>query len=223
MLKVSLIFFYIRLFYGKYSPRYYFIYKKYVKKSAYRPCYKDSFIAHIEIFLENDENYEIHNTSQKISFVNFNFGCSIKELKKVKGEPYYYTIEKIGKADIICIGYNEDSLNTEIKTIYYFLNNKLFMGEYVFKSVPSQIENNIYKTLEDKYLNEPIRNKTCFIIKDYDQSVIIPENTGFELIIKYFCRENKEAYKLIKDHYNRYKRNGIVKNKNIDTDLFDKI
>jgi len=173
--------------------------------------------------MENNENYEIHPTSQTINFVNFDFGSSMKELKRSQGEPYYFTIERIGKEYITGIGYNEDALNTEIKTIYYFFRDKLFMGEYIFKSIPSQMENSIYKTLEDKYLSEPIINQSCFIIKDSSQSIIIPENTGFELIIKYFCRENNDAYKLLKDYFNKYKRNGIIKKKSISPDIFEKI
>ena len=223
MLKIRLIFFFTRLFYGKYSPQFYFIYKKHVKKSVYRPCYKDSFMAHVEPLMENDMSYEIYNTSQTINFINFDFGSSIKDLKKIKGEPYYYTIEKIEKQHIIVIGYNEDSGNAEIKTVYYFYKNKLYMGEYVFISIQSQVENDIYKALENKYLNETIQNKSRFIIKDKNQSYIIPENTGFELIIKYYCHENKEVYELLKDHFNKYKKSGIGKKKSIEKGFLEMI
>ena len=223
MLKVKLLFFFNRLFYGSYSPQYYFTYKKFVNKSPYPPCYRDSFIAHIELFMDNNEKYDIYSSSQTINFTNIDFGTSIKALKKIKGQPYYFTIERIGKNHIIVLGYNEDSSSVDIKSVYYFYKDKLFMGEYVFTSVGGYDENSINKTLEEKYLKEQITNKSHFIIKDNRESVIIPEDTGFEVIIKYYCRENKEAYQLLKNHYNKYRTTGMSKKKTIDTSFLDAI
>lgn len=223
MLKVGIIFLFTRLFYGKYSPRYYFVYKKYVKKSAYRPCYRDSFIAHIENLMEGIIKYQVMRTDQEISFGGFSFGSAINELVKAKGEPYYYTIEPTPRKDFIkAIGYNEYSGQHEIKAVYFFYRNALFMGEYVFPLAGQQYIDSIFRSMGEKYLNNTMPDNSRFIIKDGSDAVIITDNNGFELIVQYYSN-TKATENLLKEIYLNYKKSGIGKIKNPGPDFFDKI
>lgn len=219
MIKVKLIFFFTRLFFGKYSPRYYFVYKKHVNKSAYRPCYRDSFIAHIENLMEKSDKNTVVNTDQVINFAGFAFGSPIGKVRKKRGEPYFYTVEKAGKKFLKAIGYNEDSGQMEIKVVYYFNEDRLFMGEYIFPESDLKFENNLNKSLEEKYSFSSLDGISKFIIKDPENSIIITENNGFEIIVKYFCTEDKESYDIIKGLYTKYKDSGIGKTKKNKNEL----
>lgn len=173
--------------------------------------------------MEGSIKYQALKTEQEISFCGFSFGTSIKEVVKTKGEPYYYTIEPTPRKDFIkVIGYNEYSGQHEIKAVYFFYRNILFLGEYVFPLTGHQYTDSVFRSMGEKYLNNTMPGNTRFIIKDASDSIIITDNNGFELIVQYYFN-TQEIEALLKEIYQNYKKSGIGKIKNQRPDFFDKI
>jgi len=79
-----------------------------------------------------------------------------------------------------------------MKTLYYFINDKFFFGEYVFSDVQGLDVSAIANALLKKYNVENFINEDRFYISDNSNNEIGFINNGITMTIKYLCRNDSD-------------------------------
>ncbi len=187
----------VRIIYGKYSFAYNELYKKlksfvHTEKTPFTKCIKN--LPHYNVFelIKKDSSYKIYKTNRNISFGNTPFSDSFEKLRNESGKHFCYNIFKINLSEWKVLGYKEKKFETNMKTLYYFINNKFFFGEYVFSDVQVLNVPAIANALSKKYNVENFKNEDRFYISDNSNNEIGFINNGITLTIKYFCRSDSE-------------------------------
>ena len=175
-----------RLFFGKYSVRYYNIHKRMTRKSPYRHCFKGDFINHLAGFKNVSNSLERYDTSSEIKFENIDFLTKYPRIIRHKKKPHCVSLQKEEFFDLKAFGFRDTRFSSSIQTNYYFLNKRFFMGEYLLKNPSEENIKEIAKLLQQKYLGKPTGEIKDFIIRGKNAVTILFENTGFNLSVKYF-------------------------------------
>lgn len=182
----------VRTLYGKYSFRYVKYFKDRNMKGPFSPCLKDDFITHIIKFFDKPNSAAEYKTNQNIQFGNVPFGERYKRVRREKGNPDCFNVSKIENSDLKIIGYRDSLFNANIKSVYYFLNNVFFMGEYLFSESSRDRIPEVAGVLCKKYTDKAANEKfDSFFIHDPHKSSIHFEDNGFNLSIKYFNVSNQ--------------------------------
>ena len=178
---------------GKYSLQYVNLFKKNNLRSPFTPCIKDEFIFHVLMFLLKSPRAKSFKTSNNIQFGNIPFTTTYKEVFLNKGIPYCFNSMMVGKHEIKVVGYQELVNKTKFKSIYFFINDKFCVGEYLFSEVGKVESLNISKILMKKYITDSIDQIEEFYIDDVSGNVIYSRDNGFETSIKYCNFGNSEV------------------------------
>lgn len=202
----------IKTFYGKYSFRYVKYFKDHNMKGPFSPCLKDDFITHIVKFFDKPKNAREYKTNNNIKYSNVDFGTRYKKVKREKGNPDCFNVSKIlNDVELKIIGFRENMFNTNIKSVYYFLNGVFFLGEYMFSETAREripeVANVLCKKYTDKEAEEGVDN---FFIHDPHNTSIHFEDNGFNLSIKYFNTSNPAIHDLIEKYINESKQSNVV-------------
>lgn len=181
--------FLIKLFFSRYSYSYVRVFRKYFYKNPFGHCIKDSFEHHARHFYESEKNSRFYTTKEDISFNKIPFYTSFAKIKKIKKKPYCFNSYKLGKHYIRVIGYKESLAQLGCNVIFYFLDSKFFLGEYVFKDPTEKTVNNILTLLQNKYIDKQqgtlgIENSKFYITHD-DGSQIFYRYNGFSVTLSY--------------------------------------
>jgi len=177
--------FLIRLLFSKYSFSYVKVFKKYFFKNPFVHCIKDSFEHHARHFYEEEKNAVSFKTTNDITFGKMPFNTTFQKVRKLKKKPYCFNSYKMGKYYIKVIGYKESLVNLGCNVVYYFIDNRFFLGEYVFKEPTEKTIGNIIKLVQQKYLEDKTVGLNKFYINHEDGSQIFYRNTGFAVILSY--------------------------------------
>lgn len=219
----SIHLFLIKLFFGKFSFNYQSrvqILGKYrvLRKKFHQPCTKQNLMSHFFTPYKKKEQVPAYNCSEGIIFNNIPFGISFRQLKKTKRKYSCYDIEKHNNTYWQIIGYKERIFNTGVKTLFHFLDNKFFFGEYFFSDQRGLQIETIAKTLLKKYTNisdeVPSGN---FIIKNENNEYIFFEDNGISLSIKYINGKDQEINALLDQIFN----SGIISETKLEKTLED--
>jgi len=212
--------FFTRIFRGKYSLAYINLYKKYYLKSPYAKCIKDEFIFRIFSFFEKSKDIKQYKTNKTIQFGETPFLVRYNDLIKTFGKPYCFNTYLIQPSDnkLKIIGHKEQMLNTDIKALYYFIDNTFFMGEYVFKEITHETINKISNLLQKKYLDDILtEGNDDFYIEDKDNTIIYFSYTGFALILRYYCRKDTQINSILEEYFTETRTiSGNIENEHPD-------
>ncbi|MCK4638592.1 MAG: hypothetical protein KAT33_04170 [Bacteroidales bacterium] len=218
--------FFTRVFRGKYSLAYVSLYKKYYFKSPYTHCIKDEFVFRIFSFFEKSKDTKQFKTNKTIQFGETPFLIRYNDFIKTFGKPYCFNIYLIQPSTnkLKIIGHKEQMLNTDMKALYYFIDNKFFMGEYVFKEITHETINKISNLLQKKYLDDILTEGTDdFYIENKDNIIIYFSYTGFALILRYYCWKDTQINNILEEYFTETRTlSGDIKNEHPD-ELYDKL
>jgi hypothetical protein len=181
-----IVIFFSKLFFGKYSVRYVNIHKRLTRKSPYRHCIKGDFINQIAGFKTGNNSIVRYNTSAEIKFEDFDFLTKYPRVLRHKKKPQCISLQKDELFDLKIFGFRNTRFSSSIYTIYYFLNKRFFMGEYLLKGPSEESIKEIARLLQEKYLGKLTEENKNFIIRGKNHVTIFFENTGFNLSVKYF-------------------------------------
>lgn len=222
--KLKLLF--TRCFQGKYSLAYVSLYKKYYMKSPYAHCIKDEFIFRIFSFFEKSKDTKQFKTNKTIQFGETPFLVRYNDFNKTFGKPYCFNIYLIQPSDkkLKILGHKEQMYNTDMKALYYFIDNEFFMGEYVFKEINNETINKISNLLQKKYLDDILTEGTDdFYIEDKDNTIIYFSYTGFSLILRYYYRKDTQINNILEEYFTKTRTiSGNIKKEHPD-ELYDKL
>lgn len=187
----------VRIFKGKYSLAYNELYRKlkslvHTEKTPFTKCIKNLPQYNVFELFNKDSSYKVYKTNRNISFGNTPFSESFEKLLKESDKQFCYNIYKINLSEWKVLGYKEKKFDTNMKTLYYFINDKFFFGEYVFSDVQVLDVPAIANALFKKYNIENFKNEDRFYISDNSNSEIGFINNGITLTIKYLCRKDSD-------------------------------
>ena len=212
-----------KLFFGKYSFKYLFYHKKYLGTSPYGYCIKDDFLNHLAGFYKSAEDRKKFNTDVNIFFGNAKFGEKIGQITLENNKLVCLNAIKLPQFELTVAGFRSEMFNYEMKTYYYFANNRFFMGEYSFKVPEDEKINEISSILQKKYLGtEKVFNED-FLIENENQAKICFVHNGFHLSIKYLTHADKKILDLLDKYWDSMIRLNPVKKGSFESELKAKL
>jgi hypothetical protein len=184
---------------GQYSLEYVNLFKDNDLRSPFTPCINDEFIFHVLMYLKRKPDIKVFQTNENIQFGNISFNLSFNELLKSREEPSYFNASNFDKFVVKIVGYQDDIVNSKMKTIYYFVDDVFILGENSFNDTSISESINISKILIKKYISESIGKSEEFFIEDKNKNMIYYYDNGFERSIKYFNSENEKSRNIYKE------------------------
>jgi hypothetical protein len=151
------------------------------------------------MYLKRNPDIKVFKTNENIQFGNISFNLSFNELLKSREEPSYFNASNFDKFVVKIIGYQDDIVNSKMKTIYYFVDDVFILGENSFNDTSISESINISKILIKKYISESIGKSEEFFIEDKNNNMIYYCDNGFERSIKYFNSENEKSRNIYKE------------------------
>ncbi|MBM3404899.1 MAG: hypothetical protein FJY10_08425 [Bacteroidetes bacterium] len=173
------------LLYGTFSYKYLSLYKQYTGKSPFPYCFKDDFLNHIFYMLKVQGESPVYKTDAKIKFGDEEFLVDRKHIMQKRGEPDFFQSHEFNDHIFKVAGYWETIFNSEVKMLFFFIDDIFFMGEYLFREKSLAHLDEIVPILESKYMREKIGSRENFYLMDEDQSMIFLGNNGFNVFIQY--------------------------------------
>lgn len=174
------------IIHGRFSQGYVNLYRKLMLSHPFPQSIKDDVINHILEFFQADLKRKEYETSEIIEFLSFKYGSSPKKLLRVKKRPDSFYVSSVHGHEIKIIGYIENLFGGEAKALFYFINDKFFMGEYNFAEINSINPALISKLICEKYKIASTVKDQDFIINSTQGARLSYINTGFSLMIRYF-------------------------------------
>jgi hypothetical protein len=212
-----------KLFFGKFSAKYIDVHKKYTGKSPYGYCFKDDFVNRIAAFYKTKTSVPVYQSEQEILFGKLKFGARFREIFKSNPKPFCVNSFRLEQFDLKMLGYRSEMFEAEIKSYYYFIDNRLFMGEYTFKSPSDDKLNEVAHVIRKKYLEGKKLDNYNFRIDGANNASLRFEHTGFYLSIKYLDQSNQEINDKIEQYWNSAIKKGFEEVSDFETELYDKL
>lgn len=173
--------FFIKIIFGKYSYDFQNQYSNQIflpknKKKYLQSCSKLNALSHLSSAFEDNGSDVRVSTGTIVTFPKIkpygNFWKFLRHHRNYVG----YDISKFGSMYWRRIAYREKIFNTKVKTIYHFLNDSFFFGEYFFSDarfvdvdgIKSNLCNNYGITHEIAGEKFKIYTKEAFIFFDYN-------------------------------------------------------
>ncbi len=119
--------------FGKFSARYIETYKKYTGKSPYGYCIKDDLVNYLASFFQNKSNYSTYKSSKPINFYNTPpFGTKFEKVLSDNRKPFCVNSNRTEQFEFKVVGYRSEMFDIDMKSYFYFLNEKFFLWESTF-------------------------------------------------------------------------------------------
>lgn len=215
--------FFAKIFFGKFSSRYIDVHKKYTGKSPYGYCIKDDFVNHIAAF-HKINNVPVFKSNKEIRFGKTPFGSSFKTVYLSNPRPFCVNAVRLEFFDLKIIGVRSEMFESEMKSYFFFVDNKFVMGEYTFKNPNDNKLREISTIVRKKYLEEKNEESLSFMIQGNNDALLRFENTGFNLSIKYLDKSDEEINFRIQQYWNTSVKKGFEETAtDFETELFDKL
>ena len=212
-----------RLFFGKYSAKHLLLHKKYMGTSPYGYCIKDDFINHLAGFYKIPDDRKIFQTNKNIVFGTTKFGEKFSQIIMFNKKLFCLNAIRLPQFELKVVGFRSEMFDFEMKTYYYFANNRFFMGEYSFKLPDDEKIDEILSILQKKYLDSEKVSEMDFLIENKNQAIIFYEHNGFHLSIKYLTQEDKKILSVLNDYWESNIRVNIIKSGSFKSDLMSKL
>ena len=213
-----------KLFFGKFSTEYINTYKKYTNRSPFSYCMRDDFINHITGFFKIEKDCVIFNSDSEIKFGESDFFSDQKKILIEKGKPFCVNVTNLDIFNIKVFGYRDELFSSEMKLLYFFMNNKFFMGEYSLKNTKNINIEEISRILIKKYNCDKMdKIPEKFIIQGKNKVKILVENTGFRLAIRYLNTGNQKINELLDEFWNSSTYKSLTPHSDFEMELMDKL
>lgn len=197
--KRILLFIY-RIFYSRYSYKYTNFFKKLINDNPYNYCIKDDFFDHILPFFREEKEAKKYIPVKEITFGSIHPGCSLNKILRLKEKPYCFNVYKFGDNHIKLIGYKDYILDSPCNILYYFVDNKYFMREFVFSLPKENSISQIATKLTEKYIDHIDTKSSKFYILDNSKNIsIFFRNCGFQVTVAYLCMQEKTTNNKVKN------------------------
>jgi hypothetical protein len=192
--------FFVRKLYGPFSYEYLNIHKKYFFKSPYHYCFRDEFMTHLIQVLFHSDDVPSYKSDKDLIFEDISHSMNYKDFIGKKGDPHCFNAFKLDQLgfEIKALGYKLFVSGSKAITVYYFMNDLFFMGEYYFKNPKTDIKAGI----SEIYLEKMPLPEDIFYIRNSKDRIIYFKNTGNKVDIKYLNKEDQSIINNLKDYYN---------------------
>lgn len=135
-------------------------------------------------------------TNQPLYFQNIKYGISAKELVSLLGKPESSDLIDMGDIKVVSMEYNIQPNNVIDKYIYYFYNDKYYLGEFIFNKVENETSKEILTNINTKFRTNFI-DKDQFVIRDKDNNYLNYKDLGYRISVSYFNSENDDVMHLV--------------------------
>jgi hypothetical protein len=110
-----------------------------------------------------------------------------------------------------------------IKTYFHFVDKRFFMGEYSLKTPPKDKMEELSAALQKKYLGKAKTSSENYIIKGANNVLVLFENTGFNLSIKYLYQANGEINLKLSEFWDNHVYVKPEPENNVEAELMEKL
>jgi len=201
--RVSLKAIIFRIIYGDYHIKYLSMFYK--EDSYYNSYYPSKSSLYNQI--SNIKNAILRknktHTELPLYFQNIEYGISSKKLISLIGKPVSHDVISLGSEKIVSLEYNLDQYNIIDKYVYYFRNDKYYLGEFHFNKVKEETTNEILKSINTKYKTH-FDGHEAFVIRNKNGNLLQYQDLGFRIAISYF-NENCENINYLLNFKEQYK------------------
>jgi hypothetical protein len=219
----AIIIFLSRIFNGKYNPKYIQTHKNFTGKSPYGYCIKDDFINHVASFYDKSKPAKVFESKASIEFGSLPFESKYRHLLKQKGKPFCVNLLRNVFFDLKIFGYRDELIGFNIKAYFHFIDKRFFMGEYTLKTPPENKMEELSAVLQKKYLGELKTNSEKYIIKGANKVLVLFENTGFNLSIKYLHQGKGEVNVKLSEFWDNHVYVKPEPENNVEAELMDRL
>lgn len=197
----------IKLFNGKYSYKYSNYFHKITGKYPFSMGIKDDLVNHYEMFFKST-NEERFTVKKALNFTQAKYLSDEKEVVLEKGEPDTFNVSLInGSNELRIYGYEDLIFGLEMRVHYYFIDEKFFMGELVFKQMDKLEDEFVSKKIQEKYLGKvAIEDNSSYMICGTEDSFIHYSDTGFNVLVKYYTASDSSITTALKDSLIEFKK-----------------
>lgn len=177
---------YITLRYGKYSFEFLEFFKAHDLRNPHNNCIKDEITLRFLPFFKPAKNAVNHRTGKLVEFGDIAFMKPEKDLIKIKGNPACINIAKFHDSRAKVVGYHEVLEGMKMKSLYYFVDDTLIMGEYLFSDLTKAKPATLSALLSAKYLDHREVKEDTIYITDPSGNILYYEYNGFTVCMRYF-------------------------------------
>ncbi|MBE0647697.1 MAG: hypothetical protein IH596_07935 [Bacteroidales bacterium] len=187
----------IRIFKGKYSFEYLEFFKKNDLRNPLNNCIKDEITLHISVFFKRLNGATNFTTEIPIEFKDVPFMTPYKKLVKDFGVPDCINIARFGQQRVKVVGYNETFQQKKMKSLFYFLEEEFFMGEFIFSETRRMDPTQVVEGISEKYLSGiPLESDTFYIEGPLGNALNYHDN-GFYASVKYLYQGDSRINEIL--------------------------
>lgn len=187
----------IRLRFGKFSYQFVSKFKKYANKSPFPYCFKDDIMPYLRLVKSKRENSPQFVSDRNVLFENLDYTLTIEELLKKQGDPSCFNVFRIKDVELKAFGYSIEKFETNVKAVFFFINEVYFMAEYLADNIKRINLDLITSQLFDQAGIKDKTINTNFIIDSKNNTTLLFYENGFSLLVRYLDKNNKEFTKII--------------------------
>ncbi|NQV01382.1 MAG: hypothetical protein HQ542_01960 [Bacteroidia bacterium] len=176
---------FIRIFRGKYSFEYLEFFKKNDLRNPLNNCIKDEITLHLSVFFKRIEGAANFKTTIPIEFKDVPFLTSYQNLVKEFGTPHCINIARFDNKRVKVVGYNEKFHQKKMKSLFYFIEDEFFMGEFVFSETHRMDPTQVKAGVSQKYLTGEALSSDTFYIECPQGNALNYHDNGFFASVKY--------------------------------------
>jgi len=188
---------YIVMVYGKFSFEFLEFFKENNLRNPHNNCIRDEITLHFSVFFKLLKNAVSYQTETLLEYGNSPFLSNYKSLVKRKGNPECINVARFGESKVKVVGYNEMLSGFKMKSLYYFVDEKLTLGEYIFAELQQIDPSQIIRSISSKYLNNIQLDADCFYITDPLGNKLNYEHNGFSINIRYLFLGNEQINEVL--------------------------
>ncbi|MBN1338516.1 MAG: hypothetical protein JXA03_04285 [Bacteroidales bacterium] len=195
--RIRLMLFYSRRVHGKYSNKFISRFKSLTKTNPYPYCLKTELFQHLCLFRDRKAGAESHTLDGEINPPGMRFGLTFKEFLNAGEEPDCYNIVFLDKQEVNIAGKSGSHFGEEALLRYYFMANRLFKVDLLYRNVRKQ---DIIKISSEfrRSLGLPDSHSAGTLYVEYDNCSIYFGDDGFSLMIKYLEKNNSFIESVLK-------------------------
>ncbi|MFC2101360.1 hypothetical protein ACFLS7_00020 [Bacteroidota bacterium] len=198
----------IRIFKGKYSFEYLEFFKKNDLRNPLNNCIKDEITLHISVFFKKLKDSATYKTEIPVEFKDVPFMTAYKDVIKEFGTPHCINIARFGHERVKVVGYFETFQQKKMRSLFYFLEDEFFMGEFVFSETRRMDPTQVVEGISEKYLNgEKIESDSFYIEGPIGNSLNYHDN-GFYASVKYLYRGDSHINEILSNVFLQASENG---------------
>lgn len=177
---------FITLRYGKYSFEFLEFFKENDLRNPHNNCIKDEITLRFLPFFKPAKNAVNYRTRTLIEFGDTAFMTMEKDLVKIKGTPECINIAKFNQSRVKVIGYHETLQGMKMKSLFYFIDNLLVMGEYLFTDLVKVKPAHLSAIISAKYLENKELLADTIYLADPNGNILFYDYNGFSVCMRYF-------------------------------------